>query len=153
MPTLTDHFTWDEVTRSPTAARLGLENQVPQELVNNVYRTARSMEEVRAVLGVPVKVTSWYRCPPLNAAIGGSKTSVHPKGLAVDFQPAGLALETAFRMIAESAIEFDQLIIERTKDGARWIHFGLSEGPMRRQILMAAGDHLGGQMTYRVAMG
>jgi zinc D-Ala-D-Ala carboxypeptidase len=151
---LTDHFTWAEVVASNTALRLGIANEVPAELVPNVERMAAFMEEVRAAVGTPLRVTSWYRCPDLNRTIGGSKTSAHMKGLAVDFQPLGCSLAKAFDRIAASGLVFDQLIEERTKDGAAWIHIGLSTTPPRQEVLRARGKQVGGPMSYlRVAVG
>lgn len=145
---VSEHFIWSEVTRSETAQRLGIANAVPQELRNNVHRSAEMMEQIRQLVGGPIKVNSWYRSPALNAAVGGSKTSAHPKGLAVDWEPTTMTLEDAFNLVAASEIEFDQLIIEGTRDGADWIHTGLSEGPPRREVLRAHGDTLGGRMAY-----
>lgn len=147
---LTDHFTWYEATYSPTAMAQGIDNTVPDNLRNNIIRTAGYMEDVRTLLGNrPIRVTSWYRCKALNTAIGGSKTSAHMRGLAVDFKPTHLTLYHAFEMIAGSDIPFDQLIEERTRSGSRWIHIGFSEGPPRRDVLRAYGDRLGGLMSYR----
>lgn len=154
MTELSPHFIWAEVTRSQTAIARGLSNEVPEELRPNIHRTAALMEEVRTLMGGPIRVTSWYRSPALNTAIGGSKTSVHPKGLAVDWQPTTMDLEDAFSLVEASAIVFDQLILEQTRDGARWIHIGLCEGTPRREVLRAAGARLGGTMTFaRVALG
>ena len=146
---VTEHFTWSEVTRSETARRLGIANTVPAGMVPHVHRTGAVMEQVRALLGAPIDVLSWYRCPALNRAIGGSATSAHMMGLAMDFRAQGLTLEETFERIATSAVEFDQLIIERTKSGAQWIHLGLSLKPPRRELLRADGDKLGGRMFYR----
>ena len=156
MSELSAHFTWAEAARSQTADARGIDNTIPPALKANVQRVADAMESVRALLGgKPIKVNSWYRCPTLNAAIGGSPKSAHMQGLAVDFEaPAGMTNERAFRLVAESEIGFDQLIHERTKSGADWIHFGLSAGPLRQQVLAAAGNTLGGPMTFtRVALG
>lgn len=151
---LTEHFTWEEVERSETAKRKGIDNTLPEELKGNVKRVAATMELVRALLGGPVKVTSWYRCFELNAAVGSNNRSAHPKGLAVDFQPTTMTNEEAFKIIMNSDIEFDQLIHERTKTGSNWIHLGLSEGAGRREVLTAYGKNLGGSMTFtRIAMG
>jgi len=150
-PPLTEHFTWAEVERSPTAARLGLNNAVPMALWHNVVRTADSMEEVRERLGDrPIMVNSWYRCPALNVAIGGSRTSYHMKGLAVDFEVKGLRNAVAFHRLAMSDLSFDQLIHERTRSGADWIHIGFAEPgkPPRRMVLRAEGNTLGGKMTF-----
>ena len=109
------------------------------------------MESVRHLLGDdPIRVTSWYRCKELNTAIGGSKTSAHMRGLAVDFKPSyKWTLYAAFDKLAQSDIPFDQLIEESTRDGARWIHIGFSEGTPRREVLRAEGARLGGPMSYR----
>lgn len=148
MSDLTAHFSWDEVTRSDTATRLGIDNRLPVELEKNVRKIAAMMEEVRALLGVPLKVTSWYRCPALNAAVGSGPRSVHPLGLAVDFKPIGLPLEEAFHAIAAQPLPFDQLIIERTQDGAKWLHLALGRGQPRRQVMVATGKVLGGVMEF-----
>jgi hypothetical protein len=144
-----------EVTRSATASARGIDNSVPLSLRYNIGRMAEHMECVRALLGgEPIKVNSWYRCPTLNTAVGGSETSVHPKALAVDWRHSTLDLEEAFDRVNASALPFDQLIIEGTADGAQWIHLGLSEGIPRRGAMRAHGAQLGGPMTFtRVAEG
>lgn len=153
--TLAPHFSMAEVTRSATASARGIDNSVPLGFRSNIGRTAQFMECIRALLGGdPIRVTSWYRSPSLNVAVGGSESSVHPKALAVDWQHSVLDLGEAFARIADSALPFDQLIIEGTADGAQWIHVGLSEGEPRRGAMRAQGDRLGGPMTYtRIAEG
>ena len=152
---LAPHFSMAEVTRSATASAKGIDNTVPLPFRYNVGRMAEFMECIRALLGGdPIKVTSWYRCPALNEAVGGSETSVHPKALAVDWKHSVLDLGEAFARIVESALPFDQLIIEGTADGAQWIHTGLSEGIPRRGAMQAQGERLGGPMTFtRIAEG
>lgn len=155
MSDLSLHFTWEEAARSQTATKRGIDNSLPSGLRVNVQRVADEMERVRKLLGdMPLKINSWYRCPELNKAIGGSPKSAHMKGLAVDFEPLHMTNAEAFKLIAHSDVDFDQLIHERTRSGADWIHLGLSEGPSRRQTLAAAGDTLGGPMTFtRVELG
>lgn len=147
---LTEHFTWSEVTRSPTATARGIDNQLPDSLVHNVERMAAFMEQVRLVVRGPIRVTSWYRSAPLNTAIGGQRTSAHLAALAVDWVPYDTALEAAFERVAASTLDFDQLIHEATRDGARWIHVGLTQSQVsRRDVLRASGMALGGPMSYR----
>lgn len=148
---LSEHFTWDEVLASATARRLGLDNTLPEGLMRNVTRMAAFMEEVRHILGVPLRVTSWYRSPAVNKAVGGVSSSAHQLGLAVDFQPQGMTLEEGFARVAESHLAFDQLIEERTADGARWIHVGLTNGTPRGQVLRAHDTGHGTPMVYRPA--
>lgn len=130
---LTQHFTIGELCVSQDAARLGIDNTPPPEIVRNLLRLAALLERVRALLGnAPILVSSGYRCPALNAKVGGSKGSAHMAGLAADFTAPGYGnvYKTA-RTIAESEIEYDQLIHEF---GA-WIHIGLSSASPRRQNL------------------
>ncbi len=146
---LAPHFTMIEVVRSQTAAKQGIDNQLPSALRYNIGRTAQFMECVRALLGDdPIKVTSWYRCQMLNSAVGGTKTSMHPKGLAVDFKHSVLFLEEVYSRIAASTLPYDQLIIEGTRSNAEWIHLGLSEGEPRRDTMTADRDRIGGPMAY-----
>ena len=155
MSDLSAHFSWEEAARSATAEAKGIDNTIPLEYRANVQRVADFMETVRALLGgMPLKVNSWYRCPALNKAIGGSPKSMHMKGLAIDFEPTAIPNRKAFETLAKLDLDFDQLIHERTRGGAAWIHLGLSEGEPRRQVLVAEGATLGGPMTFRrVALG
>jgi hypothetical protein len=154
MTTLTKPFSWAEAARSPTAVRRKIDNTLPIELFANVEYTAHQMERVRLLLGRPIRVNSWYRCPALNAAVGGSKTSAHMRGMAVDFEPVGMPLMQAFETLAVWDGPFDQLIHEGTRDGADWIHIGFTNGTPRQEVLRARGDVLGGAMTFtRVAAG
>lgn len=146
---LAPNFTMVEAIRSATAATKGIDNSIPITYRYNIGRTAEMMECIRVLLGgEPIIITSWFRADALNKAIGGSKTSVHPKGLAVDWKPTITSLKEAFRVIAKSYLPYDQLIMEGTKDGAGWIHTGLSEKKPRRQVMQATGDKLGGPMAF-----
>lgn len=150
-PVLSARFTWADVQASATAVSKGIDNALPDDLAVNAARTCFALECVEGLVG-PVTVTSWYRCLALNTAVGGSKTSAHMKGLAVDFQPKDVTLVVAYERIRASSLPFDQVIIERTATGAAWIHLGLSEGKPRREALSATGTQ--GNMTFqRVAAG
>lgn len=138
---LSEHFTLDEFTHSDIAIRKGLDNSPPADITANLTELADHLEKVRDLLGVPLHVNSAYRSPKVNAAVGGSSTSAHMTGQAVDFTaptfgtPQEIAIE-----IAASDIQFDQLIYEGT-----WVHFSI-RGDMRRQILTAHFN--GGKATY-----
>jgi hypothetical protein len=88
---LTQHFTKEDFEKSNTARRLGIDNTIPHILMNDAALTAEFMEGTRAYLSkkankdIPVVVSSAYRCPALNKAIGSVDTSDHPKMGAVDF--------------------------------------------------------------------
>ncbi|MGU7780543.1 D-Ala-D-Ala carboxypeptidase family metallohydrolase [Burkholderia sp. PU8-34] len=134
---LTTHFTLEEMVASDTARRRGIDNTPSPVVVANLRRTAEVLERVREQLGArPMIVTSGYRSPALNRAVGGVANSAHLSGLAVDFVcPKFGAPIDICRVIAASPIEFDQLIQEGT-----WVHIGLvAYGTKpRRQVLTAS---------------
>ena len=130
---LTEHFTLDEFTRSITASRLKIDNSVPDELMPNVKLTAIKLELVRKALGKPIIITSGYRCPALNARVGGVSTSAHTKGLAVDFKSSfGTPKEICQRLI-DAGVQFDKLIQEHNQ----WVHIGFSPSNNRQIVLTA----------------
>ena len=130
---LTEHFTLEEFTRSNIASRLRIDNRVPDELMANIQLTANKLELVRKVLGFPIMITSGYRCPLLNARVGGVSTSAHTKGLAVDFHCAyGTPKEICQRLI-DTGVQFDKLIQEHNQ----WVHIGFSTN-YNRQIVLTA---------------
>lgn len=134
---LTPHFSLEELTVSETAARRGIDN-VPSpgsRERHNLKRLAEILEEVRTVLNnLPVLVTSGYRNPTVNAAVGGSKNSAHLSGLAADFICPGfgspLAVCRALRPHLE-VMKIDQLIYEFET----WVHLGLTEGKPRHMAM------------------
>ena len=131
---LTEHFNLDEFTRSTTAERLNINNTIPEELMNNIQLTACKLEEVRtALLGRAVIITSGYRCPKLNARVGGVSTSAHTQGLAVDFRsPFGTPKQICQRLI-DAGVQFDKLIQEYNQ----WVHIGFSTTNNRQIVLTA----------------
>lgn len=130
---LTEHFTLEEFTHSNIASRLRIDNRVPDELMANIQLTANKLELVRKVLGFPIMITSGYRCPLLNARVGGVSTSAHTKGLAVDFHCAyGTPKEICQRLI-DTGVQFDKLIQEHNQ----WVHIGFSPN-YNRQIVLTA---------------
>ena len=136
---LSPHFTLEELTVSQTATRRGIDNTPPPGVVANLKRLAAALEDIRGLLGdQPLHISSGYRSPALNKAIGGARTSQHQFGLAVDFTAPGFGtvLQTA-KKIAASGIEFDQLICEY----GSWVHVGLAAdaSPRRQKLSIYAG--------------
>ena len=127
-------FTLAQLTHSDTALRLGLDNRPPPEHLANLQRLAALLEAIEALLRNPVQLTSAYRNPLVNRAVGGVPTSRHALGLAADFVCPGFGppLEVA-RAIALSALDIDQVIHEY----GRWVHVGLATpgAAARRQHL------------------
>lgn len=130
---LSNHFSLDELVRSDTAKSRGIDNTPGPDHLRNLGTLVLRLEEVRALLGKPMLISSGYRSPALNAAVGGSGTSDHAQGLAADFvSPQYGAVMDICRAIEASGIKFDQLIFEQ--GATEWVHFGL--GPrMRRQVM------------------
>lgn len=137
MAQLTPHFSLEEFTDSQTAARRGIPN-VPadgSQEMENLRRTANVMENVRVILrDKPILVSSGYRSPQVNAAVGGSKGSAHMSGLAVDFTCPGFGAPRAICKTLEPhmrVLGVDQLIHEYDT----WVHLGLSAGKPRNMAL------------------
>ena len=95
-----------------TAHELGADNPAASDaVVHNLTLVAAWLERIRAILGVPVTVTSGYRTPAHNTEIGGSPTSDHPNGLAADFEGQGLTGFDVYRRLHGAALPpFDQVI-------------------------------------------
>lgn len=132
---LTEHFTLDEMTLSETAARRGLNNTPGPVELANLKRVANVLEQIRALVGKPVIVSSGYRSPAVNKAVGGSKSSAHMKGLAADINVPGLKPATLAAIIKTSGIVFDQLILEYD----RWVHVGIADHPRGELLTIRSG--------------
>ena len=141
MTQLSHYFTLSEMTISETAARRGIGNKPYPKALESLKRLCAFLDQIREHLGHPIIVTSGYRSPEVNVAVGGSKTSAHCKGMAVDFTcPAfGSPLEVA-RAISAMGIEYDQLIHEY----GTWVHLGLADKPRRQMLTITkAGTRAG----------
>ena len=150
MTQLTEHFTLEEMTVSPTAKRLGLSNTpTPEHIENMRYCCEMILEKVRAKFG-PVTINSSYRSPRVNQAVGGSKTSQHVNGQAIDFEVKGVDNKTVADWVADN-LEFDQVILEFYTKGDKnsgWVQASIKkEGGNRRQRLIATKSKAGGT-TY-----
>lgn len=147
---LSSHFTLEEFTASNKAKAMKIDNTPPADIVENLKALALALELVRSVLGKPIKISSAYRCPALNAAVKGSKTSAHVQGLACDFTVTGLTPRQICEKIIAAGLHQDQIILEDVSpsnpDGV-WVHYGISlpaggKGTMRNQVLtMKAGKY------------
>jgi uncharacterized protein YcbK (DUF882 family) len=135
---LTQHFSLEEMTKSQTASRKGIDNTAPPEVVENLKLLCENvLEYVRVRFGKPITVNSGYRGPKLNKAIGGAKNSQHMTGQAADIEIAGIDNKVLFNWIKDN-MEFDQLILEYYKEGipdSGWVHVSWSSAGNRKQIL------------------
>lgn len=135
---LTDHFTLEEFTLSQTAARLGLDNTPSDEVIEALTRTAHGLEMVRALLQAPILISSGYRAPLVNRAVGGAANSQHIVGEAADFTAPGFGPpEMVVRAIMRSIrpIPFDQLIVEF----GRWVHISFAREPRHQALVIDHG--------------
>ena len=136
---LSAHFTLEELCRSETASRKGLDNTPDAETIANLTELALALEKVRDLLGHAIHINSAYRGPKVNSAVGGSKTSAHMKGYAADFVCPGFGTpQDICHAIMDSTIDYDQLIREFDNHGTGWVHFSISP-QMRRQALTIDG--------------
>lgn len=121
---LSAHFTLAEMIRSGTADRLRLDNTPPADVLRSLQHTAEMLERIRSTLGKPIVVTSGYRSPEVNRAVGGVSSSDHTLGQAADFvSPAYGTPYLIASLLAPlvSTLGIEQLILEGIK-GKQWIH-------------------------------
>jgi zinc D-Ala-D-Ala carboxypeptidase len=112
---LTPHFKLAELTVSDEARKRGLSNQPAYEHLANLRVTALGLEMVKRLLGGrPIIITSAYRSPAVNAAVGGTPTSAHPMGFAADFRAGGLSSFYAAKLLV-GQLPYDQLIHEPSR--------------------------------------
>lgn len=121
---LTPHFSLAELTRSSTAERLRLDNSPTPEALKSLQTTAEMLERIRSTLGHPVVVTSAYRAPAVNKAVGGATSSDHMAGQAADIVCPGfgtphLVASTLAPLV--SVLGIGQLILEGV-GGKQWVH-------------------------------
>lgn len=148
---LSEHLSLAEVTRSDSAKRRGISNQPTAEHLENFKKLADNVfEKIRNHFGVPIHISSGYRSKELNDAVGGSKTSQHCTGEAIDIDMDGSSNGVTNAMVfnyIKDNLEFDQLIWEfGTKDSPDWVHVSYeSSGKQRKQILRAVKGAKGTQ--------
>lgn len=129
---LSEHFTLDELVHSQAAARRGIDNRPTDAALANMRNVlCPGLEQVRELLGKPILISSGYRSPRLNTAVGGYAKSQHMEGLAADFTCPGFGSPLAVaHAIRNSGIEFDQLLYEFDS----WVHISFAKHP-RLQVL------------------
>lgn len=140
------YFSIKELTKSATAARKGIKNDPSIEVCKSLTALIEKvLDPLREAYGKPIIVSSGYRCPKLNAAVGGSASSQHVKGEAADIRSVADTPEEnkkLFDLIVKLGLPYDQLINEYNYD---WVH--VSFGPRhRRQKLKAV--RINGKTKY-----
>jgi len=131
MGTISKNFSYREFEESATAKAQGITNVISSFEVRDAIRelTNTVLQPLRDAWGLPLHVNSGYRCPKLNAAVGGAATSQHTKGEAADIKaehPVKLA-----QLAYDLGLPYDQMIIYPT-----FVHFSHKlHGEQRRQVL------------------
>jgi len=118
---MTLHFSLAEFTASDTAARLGIDNDLPDELREAAQQTLEMMERIRFHIDAPIAISSGYRCEALNRAVGSKPGSDHTMAFAVDFKApkAGMPADIAKSLAPViGIIGIGQLILEF----GTWVH-------------------------------
>jgi len=151
MAIISDHITYKEATHSNTATRRGIKN-IPNEKQLKAMKllAEKVFEPLRNHFNKPIRVNSFFRSYDLNKAIGGSTTSQHGQGEAIDLcATKGFNNKDIYDYIVEN-LDYDQIIWEfGTSKNPDWVHVSYnSDGKNRKQQLKA--ENKGGRTTYTV---
>lgn len=125
-----NRFTFDEMTASDKARELGIDNTPPAWARQNIVALVQNiLDPLREAFGKPIYVTSGYRCPRLNAAVGGVANSNHMKGLAADIRATGKyridreGNRRLYDLARSLRLPVKELLWEK---GGSWIHISLA---------------------------
>ena len=138
---LTENFSLNELTKSQTAERKGIDNTPSAEHQENLKRLCETiLQRVRDHFGQVVSISSGYRSPELCVAIGSSTNSQHAKGQASDFEIFGVSNKELADYIDQN-LDYDQLILEYWKGedepNSGWVHCSFNTQGNRKQYLRA----------------
>ena len=149
---ISQHISDKEGTYSSTAMRKGLDNTPGPEELKCMMEIARDIfEPLREWVGGPIKINSFFRGRPVNTAIGGSKTSQHMKGQAIDIDDTfGRCTNAEMYHWIKEHLDFDQMIWEfGDEDNPNWVHVSyVSSEDNRNKCLKAYKDK--GKTKYMV---
>ena len=151
---LSEHMTLGEVTESRHAEICNIPSHVA---IENLKRVCEWLEELRYTYNTlyclkpgedyetsknvePIIINSGYRSPELNRRVGGSPSSNHLTGCAVDIRVAGIEQALRYAVILldyadETQQDFDELLIERNSKGCYWLHFAVRPKDNRRKVM------------------
>ena len=133
---LSEHFTLGEMTVSNHKE---VYNIPSHEAIANLANLTKWLEILRKTRGEPIVINSGYRSPQLNRKIGGAANSNHLTGCAVDIRTSGMEQAICYAAILinyakESQLDFDELLIERNRYGAIWLHFAVRPRDNRHKV-------------------
>ena len=149
---ISKHISYKEATFSRTATRLNIDNIPNEDQLHFMKIIAEEVfEPLRSYVGGPIKINSFYRCPELNKAIGGSTTSQHCKGQAMDIDDTfGRCTNAEMYEFIKKHLDFDQMIWEFGDDSnPNWVHVSyVSPDKNRKRCLKAYKEN--GKTKYAV---
>ena len=149
---ISKRISYKEGVYSRTATRLGIKNNPNAEQMKNMVAIAEEVfEPLRAWVGGPVKINSFFRSPELNKAIGGSTKSQHCQGQAIDLDDTfGRATNAEMFEFIKQNLDFDQMIWEfGDEDNPDWVHVSyVSPEQNRKRCLNAYKEK--GKTKYKI---
>jgi hypothetical protein len=149
---ISKHISDKEGVYSRTAIRLDIDNTPTKEHLANMTKLAENVfEPLRAYVGGPIKINSFYRSPKLNKAIGGSTKSQHCHGQAIDLDDTfGRCTNAEMYWFIKQRLDFDQMIWEFGNDkNPDWVHVSyVSEEENRNRCLQAYKEN--GKTKYKI---
>ena len=141
MEKISKHISYKEAIKSNTALRLNIDNTPDEVSLTNMTGVAHNIfEPLRLWVGGPIKINSFYRCPKLNRAIGGSKRSQHCEGRAIDIDDTfGYKTNAEMFDYIKNNLNFDQMIWEFGNDNnPAWVHVSFDSLDGNRGRLLKA---------------
>ncbi|MBL8327608.1 MAG: hypothetical protein JNJ71_02080 [Rubrivivax sp.] len=147
---LSRFFSLAEMTASDTARQKGIPNEPDAQQLQHLRNLANAvLDPLREAVGAPIKVSSGFRSPQLNAAIpGSSSTSQHSLGQAADLQPSTVSVLELFKTVIRLGLPFDQVIFEARSAQSKWVHVSHKAGANRGEIRVAQFDANGKPTSY-----
>lgn len=134
MENISPRITYKEATQSPKAKALGIDNTPSKQVIKNMEMVAKAcFEPLREWYGKPIRINSFYRCHELNIAVGGSKTSDHMQGRAIDITAGSKSENKKLFDWCKANLKFDQLINEYDYS---WVHISFNIGKNRNQTII-----------------
>lgn len=138
------YFTIEELCQSKTAEKYKIDNTPSEEIKKNLETLVDCLlDPLREAWGSTIIVNSGYRCPILNKAVGGSKTSSHMSGWSVDMHPKNGKMEEFKKFVVQfiKTRFWDQCILEKSGD-VEWVHLSLynNSGKQRKMIFSIEED-------------
>jgi len=136
---ISKHITESEAFKSQTATRKRINNVTTDPIIlDNMRHVAELFEQIREHFGIPIGISSFYRSPALNKAVGGASSSQHTRGEAIDIDAdiyGGVTNKEIFEFA--KTLDFDQLIWEYGDEhNPAWVHISRKlSGTNRKQIL------------------